>query len=322
MTDQYQQSLLLGKIAAYTEILVKDYNSTIFVSLAETYRKLGMFDDARQIISKGLTLHPDFSPAYIVLARTLCQLEDYSGSVTAFEQALEFDDELVLLNKKRAIDISEMMRRHNMPWGCQGRINIVDEEILQHLQRSRCKYVGYGVESYTQKILDKMKKKIRVEQILPVIELTQKYKIHPMIQYMYGFPGESDESIENTYQFFKQIDQPFIGMVTTPLPGSFLYNDVLARNLISDEEDYLMKLTSGYNYASPLVNLTDFTELELMSKKFALEKRINRRYYLRHPLSYLKDFYSKIVYRTKMLFSNPALFSAKVASKLSAIIGK
>jgi tetratricopeptide (TPR) repeat protein len=93
MTDQYQQSLLLGKIAAYTEILVKDSNSTIFVSLAETYRKLGMFDDARQIISKGLTLHPDFSPAYIVLARTLCQLEDYSGSVTAFEQALEFDDE-------------------------------------------------------------------------------------------------------------------------------------------------------------------------------------------------------------------------------------
>ncbi len=93
MTDQNQQSLLLGKIAAYTEILVKDSNSTIFVSLAETYRKMGMFDDARQIILKGLTLHPDFSPAYIVLARTLCQLEDYSGSVTAFERALEFDEE-------------------------------------------------------------------------------------------------------------------------------------------------------------------------------------------------------------------------------------
>ena len=91
MTDQNQQSLLLGKIAAYTEILVKDSNSTIFVSLAETYRKMGMFDDARQIISKGLELHPDFSPAYIVLARTLCQLEDYSGSVAAFERALELD---------------------------------------------------------------------------------------------------------------------------------------------------------------------------------------------------------------------------------------
>lgn len=93
MTDQNKQSLLLGKIAAYTEILVKDSSSTIFVSLAETYRKMGMFDDARQIISKGLSLHPDFSPAYIVLARILCQLEDFSGSVDAFEKALELDEE-------------------------------------------------------------------------------------------------------------------------------------------------------------------------------------------------------------------------------------
>ncbi|MFK5927211.1 MAG: tetratricopeptide repeat protein [Desulfuromusa sp.] len=93
MTVQNQQSLLLGKIAAYTEILVKDSNSTIFVSLAETYRKMGMFDDARQIISKGLSLHPDFGPAYIVLARILCQLEDFDGSVVAFERALDLDPE-------------------------------------------------------------------------------------------------------------------------------------------------------------------------------------------------------------------------------------
>lgn len=93
MNEQNQQSLLLGKVAAYTEILVKDPSSTIFVSLAETYRKMGMLDDAKQIISKGLNLHSDFSPAYIVLARVLCQLEDFAGSNAAFEKALDFDPE-------------------------------------------------------------------------------------------------------------------------------------------------------------------------------------------------------------------------------------
>ena len=93
MTEQNKQGLLLGKIAAYTEILVKDPSSTIFISLAETYRKMGMFDDSRQIISRGLDLHSDVSPAYIVLARTLCQLEDFDGSVVAFERALELDQE-------------------------------------------------------------------------------------------------------------------------------------------------------------------------------------------------------------------------------------
>jgi len=91
MTEHNQQSLLLGKIAAYTEILVKDPGSTIFVSLAETYRRMGMYEDARQIVSKGMTLHNDFSPAFIVLARILCQLDDYPASINAFERALTID---------------------------------------------------------------------------------------------------------------------------------------------------------------------------------------------------------------------------------------
>ncbi len=61
------------------------------MSLAETYRKMGMFDDARQIISKGLELHPDFAPAHIVMARVLCQVDDYTGSEEFFERALELD---------------------------------------------------------------------------------------------------------------------------------------------------------------------------------------------------------------------------------------
>lgn len=93
MNDQNRQSTLLGKIAAYTEILVKDPRSTIFVSLAETYRKMGMFDDARQILTKGMELHPDFSPAHIVLARVLCQLEEFEESASAFKVALDLDPE-------------------------------------------------------------------------------------------------------------------------------------------------------------------------------------------------------------------------------------
>lgn len=91
MTEQNQQSSLLGKIAAYTELLMKDPRSTIFVSLAETYRKMGHFDDAKQIVNKGLELHPDFGPAYIVLARVECQLEDFTSSCSCFERALELD---------------------------------------------------------------------------------------------------------------------------------------------------------------------------------------------------------------------------------------
>ena len=68
MTEQNQQSSLLGKVAAYTEILAKDPDSTIFVSLSEAYRKMGMLDEAKDVAERGLKKNPQFSPAYIVLA--------------------------------------------------------------------------------------------------------------------------------------------------------------------------------------------------------------------------------------------------------------
>ncbi len=91
MSEQNQQTTFLGKIAVYTEILVKDPSSTIFVSLAETYRKLGMYDDGRQILLRGLERHPDFGPAHIVMARILCQLEDYKGSAESFKKSLDLE---------------------------------------------------------------------------------------------------------------------------------------------------------------------------------------------------------------------------------------
>lgn len=93
MTEQNQQNSLLGKIAAYTEILAKDPASTIFVSLGEAYRKMGMLDEARKVIENGLQSHAEFSPAHIVLARILCQQGEYDSSETTFKMALEYDPE-------------------------------------------------------------------------------------------------------------------------------------------------------------------------------------------------------------------------------------
>jgi tetratricopeptide (TPR) repeat protein len=93
LSEHDKHATLLGKVAAYTEIMVKDPGSTIFVSLAETYRKLGMYDDGRQILTKGLRRHPDLSSAHIVMARILCQLEAYEGSSASFSRALELDSD-------------------------------------------------------------------------------------------------------------------------------------------------------------------------------------------------------------------------------------
>ncbi len=87
------QNSLLGKIAAYTEILATDPRSTIFVSLSEAYRKMGMLDDAYAVAVKGLEHLADYCPGHVVLARIKCQQGDLDGSNASFKRALEIDAE-------------------------------------------------------------------------------------------------------------------------------------------------------------------------------------------------------------------------------------
>ncbi|GAB4170383.1 MAG: hypothetical protein Tsb0017_13450 [Geothermobacteraceae bacterium] len=86
-------STLLGKIAGYTEILAKDPRSTVFVSLAEAYRQLGMLDDALEILDKGIVHLPRFVPGYVARGRILAQKGQLADATVAFEQALAIESD-------------------------------------------------------------------------------------------------------------------------------------------------------------------------------------------------------------------------------------
>ena len=78
----------------------------------------------------------------------------------------------------------------------------------------------------------------------------------------------------------------------TPLPGSPLYRDLVAAGRIGDEEEYLLRLDLGYYIGAPVVmNLTKFSDDELMANKSRLENRMKNNYlaYKRlHPFEWFR----------------------------------
>ena len=209
---------------------------------------------------------------------------------------LQFNDELVVVGKKRTLELCDELGKLGITWSCQGRINQVDREILTAMKRSGCIEIGYGVESISQSILDRMNKNLKAETIVPVIKMTKDIGIEPIVQYMYGYPGEDDRTIAATIQFFKEIDHPFVGFTTTPLPGTKLYEECKQKNLIGDEEDYILHLDSGYNRDATLINLTEFTDQEFYAKKRRLMMIIMHNYLKKRPLKYasfLFDFFTR-----------------------------
>lgn len=74
MAKPRKNSSLLSK---YTLKYQKNPRSRVFAPLAETYRKLGMIEEAVEILQKGIKIHPSYVLGYIVLGHCYFDLQNY-----------------------------------------------------------------------------------------------------------------------------------------------------------------------------------------------------------------------------------------------------
>jgi anaerobic magnesium-protoporphyrin IX monomethyl ester cyclase len=218
-------------------------------------------------------------------------------------RGVSFADELVLVNRQRGYELCEKLKPLKIYWDCQGRANVVDLDLLKAMKDSGCTSVGYGVETGSQKLLDAMEKNVTVRQNELAVTNTIKAGMVPVVQMIYGYPGEDLDSIDDTARFFNRVKfYPATGRgicnisLLTPLPGSPLYSDLVAEGKIRDDEEFLLHLDQGYYIGAPLlVNLTEFTDDELLANKGLLEQRIKSEYlsYKRiHPSEWFRDYWN------------------------------
>ena len=81
-----------------------------FAPLADAYRKAGRVDDALQMIQLGLSKHPDYLSAHIVLGRCLLDKKDDGAAQNAFQNVLGLDAENIIALKSLA-EIAERQGR-------------------------------------------------------------------------------------------------------------------------------------------------------------------------------------------------------------------
>jgi tetratricopeptide (TPR) repeat protein len=74
MSSKIKNSSLLAK---YTLQYKRKPRSRVFAPLAETYRKLGMYEDAFKILKDGIKHNPSYVLGYIVLANCYYDQQNY-----------------------------------------------------------------------------------------------------------------------------------------------------------------------------------------------------------------------------------------------------
>lgn len=80
-----------SEIARLSERLNKDPKSRIFVQLADAYRKSSMIDEALEILNKGLTFHPNYPLAHLILSKCHFDKRQYEQAKDSFKKTLSYD---------------------------------------------------------------------------------------------------------------------------------------------------------------------------------------------------------------------------------------
>ncbi len=90
------QSALLAK---YFSMYKKNPRGRVFAPLAESYRKLGMLDDAYKILKEGIRNHPTYTLGYIVLAHCYYDEEKYELTYNTLRPIISQNADNISLQK-------------------------------------------------------------------------------------------------------------------------------------------------------------------------------------------------------------------------------
>lgn len=134
---------------------------------------------------------------------------------------VNFQDDIFTFNPRRLQRILNLITPLNIRFRCHGRAGYDTEDTYARLADAGCEQVAWGIESGSQDILNRMRKQVTVKDNLNVIKWAKKHGITSRAFFIFGFPGETEKTIEETKQFIEESDpdQYFVSNFI-PYPGT------------------------------------------------------------------------------------------------------
>ena len=194
-------------------------------------------------------------------------------------KGLYFINDNFTLRKKETIELCNLMIKNKMDleWVCDTRVDLVDQELLEKMREAGCKTIWFGVESGSQKILQRIGRNTTLEQIESAFKLCSKNGIKTACSFMLGVPDETLKDMETSLKFAKKLNPDWcLFNIFIANPDSKLYQEVLeSKNYVRLDEFLLSVKTDEFDYNSLMaIQRRFFKEFHRSPKQ--IMKRIRR----------------------------------------------
>jgi len=216
-------------------------------------------------------------------------------------KAIFFEDDTITANKKRCKEFAELILKEGVKisWTANARVGL-DYETMLLMKKAGCRSLCVGFESGSQRILDNMKKKIKLEEMEQFMQDAKKSGILIHGCFMAGLPGEDRETMNETLELAKRLNPDTVQFYPVMVyPGTEAYDWYKTRGLIATDD--FSKWITPEGLHNTVIRTEDVPSRELV--KFCDDAR--RSFYLRP---------SYMIYKLGQMMAHPREIKRTVKS--------
>ena len=156
--------------------------------------------------------------------------------------AVYFVDDHFLLQPKRIEAICRGINDNQIAiqWGCEGRVDSVAQHLFPAMAKAHCRTLMFGVESGSQKVLDRLKKEQTLEEVASSVTRAKAAGIEIVHGFfVVGSPDETVEDMRATFSFAAKLRLDTFGFNRLCVyRGTPLWKEYVQRGLVDDDDDW------------------------------------------------------------------------------------
>lgn len=192
----------------------------------------------------------------------------------------DINDDCFTLDQERAGKICDLVIERGLKIRFQLfngiRADAVTPALLGKMKQAGCFFISYGCEAGTDKVLEQIKKGIKLEQVRKAVVWANEAGISNAVNFIIGHTAETYADALQTLAFARSLPTDFVNFYNLlPYPGTESYEWVRQNGrFLSKPEFYLENIS--YRDEQPVFETDEFTRsqrIRVMRKGFALYKK-------------------------------------------------
>ncbi len=218
----------------------------------------------------------------------------------------EFFDLTAIIKKDWILDFCNELKKRNinnitwqLPIGT--RSEVLDEETLKALYESGCAFICYAPESGSEKSLNMIKKRVKLDRLVKSIKSAVKVGHTVKLNFILGFPHETLLDCLKSVFFGVYCSLRFgvsdvIYSMFSPYPGSELFEKLKKEKKINVDDDYFKKLMVYMDFTQSQSYCENVSSKMLIFLRFIGFALSYLAIYLSRPIRiyrFLKNFFRK-----------------------------